>query len=226
MNEEERTEAQSAEKQLQKSTLNTPVATTRDNLAGVSVYDKLNDPTEALEKMGSWFAKSGMYGCEKVEQGIVLALHCVSQKKDPLDLLRTHHLIQGRLSMRADAMLAGYRERGGKVKWVQFDDEAAEADFIFEGDTTRVRYSIDDAKKGGLVRPRSPWITQPNAMLRARLVSKAVRMLCPEVNSGLYSPEELKDIKGESHGEAKPLFKEGMPELKRIEGELKEAPTP
>jgi len=224
---EERTGATGAEKQIE-TTPATPITTTGERVNGLSVYDKLNDTTSALEKLGQWFAKSGMYGCEKVEQGIVRALHCVSQRKDPLDLMRTHHLIQGRLSMKADAMLAGYRERGGKVKWVQFDDEAAEADFIFEGETTRVRYSIDDAKKAGLVRPRSQWITQPNAMLRARLISKSVRMLCPEVNSGLYSPEELKDIKKDSGGgEAKALFSNDgeLPELKRVEAELKEAPT-
>ena len=103
----------------------------------MTIYDKFEDPTSALEKLGNWFARSGMYGVEKVEQGIVLALHCVSQKKDPLDLVRTHHMIGGRLSMRSDAMLAGYRERGGRVKWVQFDDESG------EGDTLAVERDLD-----------------------------------------------------------------------------------
>jgi len=33
-------------------------------------------------------------------------------------------------------------------------------------------------------------------MLRARLISKAVRMLAPEVNSGAYTPEEVSDFTG------------------------------
>ena len=227
--EEKIAETPTVAKQMQKSTVNAPATTTGEIMPSLSVYDKLNDPTTALEKMGTWFTRSGMYGCEKVEQGIVLALHCVSQKKDPLELLRTHHLIQGRLSMRADAMLAAYRERGGKVKWVTFDDTTAEADFVFEGETTRIAYTLDEAKKAGLVRPNSPWIKQPSSMLRARLISKAVRMLCPEVNSGLYSPEEVRDFKPQrEEQESEPLFKAGdeLPELKPVQTELVEAPKP
>ena len=172
----------------------------------ITIYDKFEDPTSALEKLGNWFARSGMYGVEKVEQGIVLGLHCVSQKKDPLDLVRTHHMIGGRLSMRADAMLAGYRERGGRVKWVQFDDEAAVADWTFEGETTRIGFTMEEAQKANLVRKSGPWLLQPAAMLRARCISKAIRMLAPEVNCGFYSPEEVQDMVPAPVVEAKALF--------------------
>lgn len=224
MIEEKSAEAETKDKANEKSMIATPATTTGEIMPSVSMYDKLNDPTDAIEKLGTWFTKSGMYGCEKVEQGIVLALHCVSQKKDPLELLRTHHLIQGRLSMRADAMLAAYRERGGKVKWVTFDDKTAEADFIFEGETTRICYSIDEAKKAGLVRNNSPWTKQPSSMLRARLISKAVRMICPEVNSGLYSPEEVRDFKQEPIKEEKKALFEELPKLEPIKTELMEVP--
>ena len=94
MIEEKSAEAETKDKANDKSMIATPATTTGEIMPSVSMYDKLNDPTDAIEKLGTWFTKSGMYGCEKVEQGIVLALHCVSQKKDPLELLRTHHLIQ------------------------------------------------------------------------------------------------------------------------------------
>ena len=96
--------------------------------------------------------------------------------------------------MRADTMLARYRERGGRVKWVQFDDEAAIADWTFEGETTRIGFTMEEAQKAILVRKSVPWLLQPAAMLRARCISKDIRMLAPEVNYGFYSPEEIRDM--------------------------------
>ena len=147
------------------------------------MYDKISDPITAIEKMGEWIASSGMLGCTKVEQGKLIAWQCAAEKKTPFDFKREYHIIGGSLSMRSDAMLAGYRARGGKVLWKQFDSRAAVALWTYDGNSCEISFTTEDAKLAGLLpaKPGSGWAKDPSAMLRARCISKAVRMLAPEV---------------------------------------------
>lgn len=162
----------------------------------VSSYDKVSDPMAAAEQLGVWIAKSGMFGCERAEQGAILAMQCIVERKAPLELAKHYHIINGRLSLRADAMLALYRERGGKVQWQQFDANGAKARWIYDGNDLVMAYTTEDAKQAGLLpaRPGSGWAKFPAEMMRARLISKAVRMIAPEVCTGAYTPEEIQDF--------------------------------
>lgn len=172
-------------------TQNTTVA-----LATVSTYDKVQDPMSAATTLGEWIARSGMFGCERVEQGAILAMQCLVERKAPLELAKHYHIIGNKLALRADAMLALYRERGGKVRWIQFDDVGAKARWAYDGNDVELGYTAEDAKRAGFLPARagSGWAKFPAEMMRARLISKAVRMLAPEVCTGTYTPEELEDI--------------------------------
>jgi hypothetical protein len=160
------------------------------------MYDKISDPMTAIEKMGEWIASSGMLGCTKVEQGKLIAWQCAAEKKTPFDFKREYHIINGSLSMRSDAMLAGYRARGGKVLWKQFDSKAAVAIWKYDGNECEIGFTENDARIAGLLpaKPGSGWAKDPSAMLRARAISKAIRMLAPEVVAGIYTPEETEDF--------------------------------
>ncbi len=143
--------------------------------------------------LGAWISKSGLFGCSNVEQGQLLAMQCIVERKAPLDLAKLYHIINGKMTLRADAMLAMFRERGGKVAWKQFDGEAASAEFTLDGVSTVISYSRADATLAQLLPARagSGWAKFPAEMLRARLISKAIRMIAPEVCAGLYAPEEI-----------------------------------
>jgi len=160
------------------------------------MYEKISDPITAIEKMGEWIASSGMLGCTKVEQGKLIAWQCAAEKKTPFDFKREYHIISGALSMRSDAMLAGYRARGGKVIWKQFDTKAAIAVWKYDGNECEIGFTAEDARVAGLLpaKPQSGWQKDPAAMLRARCISKAIRMLAPEVVAGIYTPEETEDF--------------------------------
>ncbi len=148
--------------------------------------------------LGEWIVGSGFCGCTKKEQGSVLALELISAGKAPLWLASRYHIISGKISLKADAMLALFRERGGRVKWIKFDNDAAQADFTIEGQTSTISYTASDATRAKLLPPRnaeSGWAKHPAEMLRARLISKAIRMVCPEVCAGIYTPEEVEDFK-------------------------------
>ena len=163
---------------------------------GGESYAALVDSMDALDRLGETIAYSGMFGAKNKEQGRILALQCVTEKKAPLELAKNYHLIDGKLSMRSDAMLAGYRQRGGKVQWQQFDDRGAKARWIYDGNDLTLSYTLEDAQKAGAwpAKAGSNWAKFPGAMLRARLISLAVRMLAPEVNCGMYVPEELDSL--------------------------------
>ena len=79
----------------------------------IQAYDKIND-RDGLEMLGAAIQRSGMFGAETKEQGIILALQCMVEKKPPLEMAKNYHIIQGKLSKRADAMLADFRKAGGK----------------------------------------------------------------------------------------------------------------
>jgi len=159
-------------------------------------YSRIGTSLEAVKELGSWIARSGVFNCQKDEQGNMIALECLATRKTPFDFKREFHLVNGSLTMRSDAMLAGYRTRGGKVIWKQFDSTAAIGVWKYDGNECEIGFTTEDAKIAGLLpaKPGSGWAKDPSAMLRARCISKAIRMLAPEVVAGVYTPEEAADF--------------------------------
>ncbi len=159
-------------------------------------YDKINNPMEAIKTMGDWIAHSGMFGCVKPEQGYVLAMECLASRQTPLSWKRENHLINGNITMKSESMLSGLMQAGWDIDWVQFDASAAIADFRKGQKELRVSFSAEDAKQAGLLPAKagSGWAKFPAEMLRARLISKATRMLDPRITQGRYTPEEVADF--------------------------------
>ena len=174
------------------------------NNNAITLYGRMPDPLAAIKTLGEAFKTSPMLGLTTPGDGIVLAMTCMADGITPLDFIRKYHIIEGRPSMRADAMTAEFRRRGGKVRWLQLGDSGtAEAEFEFEGQTLRMAFTLDDARKllgkgkdgkDRIDKPGGNWEKDPGAMLRARLTSKAIRILAPEIVAGVYTPEEVQDF--------------------------------
>lgn len=163
----------------------------------------MDNPLEAAKVIGDNFARSQMMGVNSPGDGMVLALTCMSEGITPLAFIRKYHLVEGRPSMRADAMGAEFRKAGGKIKWLNIGDDGKEAraEFTFEGETTEIAYTAADGKKAAgdkFEKKGSNWQRDLGAMLRARLITKAVRMLAPEIVAGVYDPDEITDAVGGS----------------------------
>ena len=93
--------------------------------------------------------------------------------------------------MKSSAMQARFLDMGGKCIWksdLQSEDVAA-AHFEFQDNKGDFSYSMEDAKREGLS-DRKVWKKHGPDMLRARLTSKVIRMLAPQINAGIYAPEE------------------------------------
>ena len=159
-------------------------------------YDRINSPLDAVKTMGDWIAHSGMFGCVKPEQGYVLALECLANRQTPLAWKTQNHLINGNITMKSEAMLAGMMNAGWDIDWIQFDAAAAVAEFVKGTKKVRVEFTAADAKLAGMLpaKPGSGWAKFPAEMLRARVISKATRMLDPRITQGRYTPEEVADF--------------------------------
>jgi len=175
----------------------------------VTMYDKISDPMDAIAKMGEWISKSGLFGCDKIEQGMVLAMTSYAERRPVTDICRRYHIMDGKLSMKSEAMLAEFNQRGGTHFWEKSDDKEAVL-LLSSGrfDDFKVSFTIKDAERAGLCgkdgavragqNKPGGWQKNPDAMLRARAVSKGIRMVDPSVVVGVYTPEELVDMRVES----------------------------
>lgn len=166
---------------------------------GNAIYNKITDPLLAIEKMGEMIWGSGMFGCVKPEQGMVLAMTCLAEGKAPLELAKTYHIIEGKLTMRSDAMLGRYQMAGGKVKWLTRSDTEVKALWTHDGNEIEIGVTLEEFKKNGVAlgkdgKLKTNWQKFPRQMLTARCVSEAVRLLAPQIVSGIYTPEEVQDF--------------------------------
>lgn len=150
---------------------------------------------DVIDKFGQAIAASKLCGVYDSNQGRVVAIHCFAKRMSPLEFAQKYHVVSGRVTMRSDAMLAEFLNAGGRIRWVEFGDEGekAVAEFTdFHGEKTTVSYSIEQAKKAGLVKAKSGWVSDPGSMLRARVITRGIRAITGG-NAGLYTPEELEE---------------------------------
>ena len=157
---------------------------------GMTLYQQMGDPVNAVVVIGTAIAKSRLFGCETVEQGQVLALECMVRGMPPLTLAEKYHLIQGKLSMRADAMLAEFNARGGKHKIKERSPERVSITLILDGESQDFSFTWEEALLESFVYSKDkgpdgqPLLKDNYAtprrrmqMLWARVVSDAVRAI-------------------------------------------------
>lgn len=192
------------------------------------IYGKIENPMAAVIELGKMFHQSQIMNISTPGDGAVLALTCMCEGITPLEFAKTYHIIKGRPSMKADAMSARFRMSGGKVRWINLGDDGkeAKAEFSFDGQTLEIAYTIEDAKKvmgkddkgkDRIDQPDSNWSKDRGAMLRARLITKAIRIIAPELIAGVYTPEELEDSGAVT--ETKPPKKSAAERRKELEAD-------
>lgn len=167
----------------------------------ISLYEKIQDPVGAAMALGQAIAESGLFGCSKTEQGVVLAMQSLATGRPLLEIAQTYHIIEGRLSMKSDVMLARFLAGGGKVLWKSRTSDEVSAVFKYKENELPFSASLDEFKQNGVALKadgtmKKMWRSHPRQMLTARVISEAVRLLAPELVCGFYSPEEVQDFDG------------------------------
>lgn len=180
----------------------------------LQVYGRIDNPMSFSQEMGKTFA--ALTGCS-VDQGPAVALTCMCEGLTPLNFVRKYHMIQGRPTMRADAMRAEFRmNHGGDFELVELSPDAVaikvtdaknrSRDFRLTWlESQQELWPWKSGKGPGAkdAKDREPvianlkdnWSTprgRQNMML-ARITSEAMRAMCPELVAGVYTPEELSD---------------------------------
>jgi hypothetical protein len=161
------------------------------------------------------FEKSGMFGCTQPGQGAVLLSTCMTDKISPIEFIRTYHLIEGRPSMRADAMLAKFVQQGGRYKILEFSENKAAGVFSLGDNEVTMSMTMQEAEAAGLTKSKAGkvkdnWRSFPRQMLWARVVSSAIRLVAPQIVAGVYTPEEVQDFDKEHAHEPPAIRVEGV----------------
>lgn len=146
------------------------------------------------ERLAEVVAESKIFGITTAAQALTLMALCESEGLHPMQAVRRFHLINGRASMRADAMLAEFQARGGKVAWGERSNTLVSGTFSHPsgGDLT-VTWTLKDAQEAQLT-GNPTWKKFPRQMLTARVISEAIRTVLPGVVAGIYAPEEVEDF--------------------------------
>ena len=164
---------------------------------------------------GELIARSGILGAQNAAEGFLIAATCHQTGMSFLEFAENYHLVKGRITKRADAMLASANRNGWKHRIIErspnkaaieltrekekhvFEltwENALNEPFVYRGgpdaQMAELRKPIDQRHlKDKYSTPRSRM-----QMLWARVVSDAVRAVDPSANQGTYAPEEVEDF--------------------------------
>lgn len=152
------------------------------------------DRIASLATVGEWVAKSGMFGCNTVEAGRMIAVQCVEEGLRISEWPRTYNLVNGRPSKRVHAAQAEFEHKGGTVEWTDLGREGkrAAATLTFPGKKPlAIEFTIDQAVRAQLVKSDSNWVKWPDRMLRAAVLREGILLLAPSIYAGCYDDTEV-----------------------------------
>lgn len=168
-------------------------------------------PFAEMTKMAAVVANSRMFGFKTQDEALAIMLLCQGEGLHPAVAMRDYHVISGRPSMKADAMLARFQTAGGSVKWTRYDETAVSGVFAHPlGGSVEITWNMEQAKRANLS-GKEVWKSHPRAMLRARCISEGIRTVFPACIVGVYTPEEiqampaLEPVAVQSHVVEKPV---------------------
>jgi hypothetical protein len=151
-------------------------------------------PVDQVERMAVAVAKSNLFGVKTSDQAMALMLIAQAEGMHPAIAARDYHVINGRPTLKADAMLARFQTAGGKVEWSDYTDQRVIGTFSHpKGGSVTIEWTVEMGRKAGLLGNQT-WTKYPRQMLRSRCISEGIRTVFPGVVVGTYSEEEGQDM--------------------------------
>lgn len=159
-----------------------------------------------LQKQCKAFIASGFLpdhitkGCsadQAMAKAITIAIKGRELGVPPMQAFASITVIRGKPCLASELMLALIYQRipGAKISFVTpTEKQGTECTVKMQrpgGAENEFRFTLEDAKKAGLVVPNSAWTKYPTAMLRARAISAGARAVFPDAIMGCYTPEEM-----------------------------------
>jgi hypothetical protein len=156
-------------------------------------------PKEARLLAQDMFA-SRMFSAYGTQQGVLSTVLVGRELGLPaMAALRSIHVVEGRHTLSAGLMVALVLKSGLAEYFepVEFDEK--KATFVTKRVGARkevtLSHTIEMAVIAGLVKEKSNWVKTPIDMLCARAQSRLARMIYPDLLAGLYTPDELEEMK-------------------------------
>jgi len=109
------------------------------------------------------------------------------------------NIIQGRVEISARMMNALIRRAGHSIQCIESSDNVCrlKGKRRDTGDEEEASFSIEEAKRAGLIKPGGGWTKYPSDMLYARALSRLARRLFSDVIGCAYVEGEIIDAKVE-----------------------------
>lgn len=165
---------------------------------------------------GELISKTKIIGDLNPADGFVIASICYQHDVPYDEFAATYNFMHGRLTKKADAILADLCALGGTYELLERTSEVARAKFSYAGNTREFEVTFEalrnepfiyagkeqqilpllQAKQFNKLSIKVKYATERARMqmLWARCVSDGVRAVCPAACKGIYTPEEVDDF--------------------------------
>jgi hypothetical protein len=146
--------------------------------------------------LGQVLAQSGYFAdARQAAQAAVKVLAGQELGLGPIAAMTGIHIVQGKVTLGANLIAALIRKSGRyDYRVAELTDLVCRIEFT-DGEAVagESSFSMDDAKRAGLLGKPGPWQAHPRNMLFARAMSNGAKWFCPEIFAGapIYTPDEL-----------------------------------
>ena len=182
-------------------------------------------PLEQIGMMAKAVSDSGLFGIKS--EAAAFSLMCIAQADGipPIKAAVQYHIIDGKPSLKSEAMLARFQASGGSIRWKERTPQRCTLWLEHpKAGEIEVTWDIERAKAAGLA-GRTTWKAYPAQMMSARCISEGIRALYPACVGGFYTPEEVRDFDAPQPESPKPAqaAKSAMPNPKAAKPAPQEA---
>jgi len=152
-----------------------------------------------LRTLGWWLSLSESGAQDEKARGAAgaLRLYYVQQLGLPLWSVRELSLISGKLVVSSRLLRALANRAGLVIERVDASDESCTAVLIRAGTGEQLgssTFTIEEAKRAGLIRAGSAWTTYPARMLWARASAHVLTDYAPEIVLGMQTEDEAREV--------------------------------
>lgn len=152
-----------------------------------------------MQDMGRVFYESGMFKDTKTAAQALVKIKAGQELGLPaVYSMQRLYMVDGKLGMSAETMGALIKRTSKYNYRVREHTDTSCTVVFYEGGQEAYisTFTINDAKRAGLIKPGGAWQKYPRALLFSRALSQGGRIVCPDVLGGGYTLEELESIKG------------------------------
>lgn len=147
-----------------------------------------------LRALAADAAASRLFGAASPEQALMIMMAGKDLGLSYAQSLRSFHVIEGRPSLTADAMVAVCKSSPDCERFERVSESPEHATWAAKrrGESEQTStFTLADAHRAGLIRKGGNWEKYPQRMLSARAKAFLARDVFPDLLAGLYDPDEI-----------------------------------